>query len=253
MDPETAKAIEYGEGLLAAAIDLVGDAKVDLDERWARHPHVVALTILCRTICNFRASLRLAQDRQVVEARTLVRLMYENLLWLNAVKERGTEFVQEMVEDEAANRDKLAKLAMELAGRHGGDVSGPDTLKLRSIIKMLRTDHPEPKQLEARAVAADGKLEMVYYVYRRFSLDAVHCSVSALGRHVSGEHSDGHSELILSVIPNTLPEEVLDTVTHANHVLLCAAVGANELVRCNSSNAALSRLWDEFKANGWPQ
>ena len=84
MDPETAKAIEYGEGLLAAAIDLVGDAKVDLDEQWARHPHVVALTILCRTICNFRASLRLAQDRQVVEARALVRLMYENLLWLNA-------------------------------------------------------------------------------------------------------------------------------------------------------------------------
>ena len=169
------------------------------------------------------------------------------------IKERGTEFVQEMVEDEAANRDKLAKLAMELAGRHGGDVSGPDTLKLRSIIKMLRTDHPEPKQLEARAVAADGKLEMVYYVYRRFSLDAVHCSVSALGRHVSGEHSDGRSELILSVIPNTPPEEVLDTVTHANHALLCAAIGVNELVRCDSSNTALSRLWDEFKANGWPQ
>ena len=76
------------------------------------------------------------------------------------IKERGTEFVQEMVEDEAANRDKLAKLAMDLAGRHGGDVSGPDALKLRSIIKMLRTDHPEPKQLEAKAVAADGKLEM---------------------------------------------------------------------------------------------
>jgi hypothetical protein len=94
---------------------------------------------------------------------------------------------------------------------------------------------------------------MVYYEYRRFSLDAVHCSVTALGRHVAGEHSDGHSELILSVIPNTPPEEVLATVMHANHVLLCAAVGANELVRCDPSNTALSRLWNEFKANGWPQ
>jgi hypothetical protein len=253
MDPEITKAIEYGERLLATAIDLVGDAKVDLDEQWARHHHVIALTILCRTICNFRASLHLAQDRQVVEARTLVRLMYENLLWLNAVKERGTEFVKEMVEDEAANREKLAKLTMEVAGRHGGDVSAPDALKLRSIIKTLRTDHPEPKQLKAKAVAADGKLEMVYYEYRRFSLDAVHCSVTALVRHVSGEHSDSRSELVLSVIPNTPPKEVLDTVMHANHALLCAAIGVNEFVQCDSSNAALSRLWDEFKANGWRQ
>jgi hypothetical protein len=252
MDPGAAKAIQYGERLLAAAIGLVGNAKVDLDEQWARHPHIVALTILCRSICNFRASLRLAQDEQVVEARALVRLMYENLLWLSGVKERGAKFVEEMEEDEAANRAVLAKLVMELTGKHG-DVNAPDALKVRAKIKELRTSHPEAKQLEARAVAADGELGMAYFEYRKFSLDAVHCSVTALRRHLSGEHGDGRSELTLSVIPNTPPEEVLNTVLHANHALLCAAVGANELVRCDTSRAVLSDLWIEFEANGWRQ
>jgi len=251
--PETAKAVEYGQRLLNAAIDLVGDAKVELDDQWARHPQVVALTILCRSICNFRASLRLAQDEQVVEARALVRLMYENVLWLNMVKLRGSQFVEEMRQDEFANRKALAQLTMRLTGRHGGDVNAPGALKLRSILKDLRTDHPEAKQLQAQAIAADGELEMIYFEYRRFSLDAVHCSVTALGRHLSGKHSDGRSELTLSVIANASPEEVLNTIMHANHALLCAAVGANELVRCESSNTALSGLWSEFEASGWRQ
>jgi antitoxin HicB len=250
-DPETAKAIEYGQRLVNAAIDLVGDAKVELDDQWARHPHVVALTILCRTICNFRASLRLVQVEQVVEARTLVRLMYENVLWLNMVRVRGAEFVEEMRQDEFANRKALAQLTMELTGRHGGDVDAPDALKLRSILKDLRTAHPEAAQLQAQAVAADGELETIYFEYRKFSLDAVHCSVTALGRHLSGEHGVGNSELTLSVIPSSPPEEILNTIMHANHALLCAAVGANELVRCESLKAVLSGLWAEFKANGW--
>ena len=94
---------------------------------------------------------------------------------------------------------------------------------------------------------------MIYFEYRKFSLDAVHCSVTALGRHLSAEHGDGRSELTLSVIPNTPPEEVLNTILHANHALLCAAVGAIELVRCEASNTALSGLWAEFEANGWRQ
>jgi hypothetical protein len=251
--PDTAWAIEYGQRLLNAAIDLVGDAKVELDDQWARHPHIVALTILCRSICNFRSSIRLAQDEQVVEARALLRLMYENVLWLNMVKLRGAEFVEEMRQDEIANRKALAQLTMELTGRHGGNVNAPGALKLRSIIKDLRADHPEAKQLEAKVVASDGGLEMIYFEYKRFSLDAVHCSIYALGRHLSGVHNEDHSELTLSVIPNTPPEEVLNTIMHANHVLLCAAVGVNELVRCELSNDALSSLWTEFETTGWPQ
>jgi Family of unknown function (DUF5677) len=251
IDPEAASAIEFGQRLLDAAIDLVGNAKVEgLDGQWGRHPHVVALTLLCRCISNFRASLRLVQDRQVLEARALVRLLYENVIWLNMIKIRGAEFIAEMIKDETANRESLAKLCMELTGQRGGNVNSPDALKVRSIIKELRAQHPMAKQLEAKAVADEGGLGMIYYEYKRVSFDAVHCSVFALGRHLSREQGDDISELVLSVIPNTPPKEVMDTIVNANRALLLASVGANDLVRCDSSNETLSGLWAEFEANG---
>ena len=76
-DPELAKAIEYAQKLLDAAVDVVCVAPeyVELNENWAQDPKVVGLTILCRSISNFRAALLLVQDEhQKLEARVLVRL-----------------------------------------------------------------------------------------------------------------------------------------------------------------------------------
>ena len=137
-----------------------------------------------------------------MEARALVRLLYENVLWLNMVKLRGAKFVEEMREDEIANRKALAQLTMELTRRHGGDVNAPGALKIRSVLKDFRMHHPEAKLLEARAVAANGGLEMIYFEYKKFSLDAVHCSVTALGaasiwrarRRPLGTHIERRSE-----------------------------------------------------------
>ena len=44
MDTETAKAIQYAEKLLDAAITVVGAARVVLNENGARDPKVVGLT-----------------------------------------------------------------------------------------------------------------------------------------------------------------------------------------------------------------
>jgi hypothetical protein len=91
MDPELVRAINYAQKLLDAAIDVVGAAPecVELNQNWARDPKIAGLTILCRSISNFRASVRLVQQEQPLEARALVRLMYKNLLWLGALRERG--------------------------------------------------------------------------------------------------------------------------------------------------------------------
>ena len=80
-----------------------------------------------------------------MEARALVRLMYENLLWLAALKERGLEFVRDMREDEASNRKALTELTLELNSTQGGDVSGPTALKLRKLIKDQSQQFPKPK------------------------------------------------------------------------------------------------------------
>src|SRR5262249_17246415 len=83
MDPELAKDLRYAQKVLDAAIDVVGAARIELNENWARDPKIVGLTILCRSITNFRAAALLVQQEHphVLEANALVRLLYENLLW----------------------------------------------------------------------------------------------------------------------------------------------------------------------------
>jgi hypothetical protein len=101
----------------------------------------------------------------VLEANALVRLLYENLLWVAALKERGFEFVQDMREDEAFNRKALGELTLKMASTQGGDVTGPDALKLRGLIKDLAQEFPKPKKLNAAKTAADGAVEMAYCEY----------------------------------------------------------------------------------------
>jgi hypothetical protein len=250
-DAELTKAIDHAEKLVDAAINVVGAAHVDLDQSWARNPKVVALTILCRSISNFRASVRLVQQEQVLEARALVRLLYENLLWLAALRERGEAFVQDMMEDEAFNRKALAEMTLRVTARHGADVGSPGALKLRSFIKETAQRFPTTKKLQASKTAAEGVVETTYVEYGRLSLDAVHCSITALGRHVWSERTNGKIELVVSVIPNTPPREVLSTVLHACRALMGAAVTVNELLGFTGVTATLASLMTEFEANGW--
>jgi hypothetical protein len=85
MDAEIEKAIQYAQKLGDVAIEVVGSAHVELDESWARNPKVVVLTLLCRSLSNFRAAILLTQQQQVMEGRTLPRRLYEmHLLNSNA-------------------------------------------------------------------------------------------------------------------------------------------------------------------------
>lgn len=251
VDPVLAKALTHAQQLLNASIAVVGAAHIEVDSARAKNPKVVAITILCRTISNFRAAVSLVQQGQVQEARALLRLMYENLLWLAALRERGAAFVRDMIDDEAFNRKALAQRTLQVTARCGADVDRPDALKLRSIIKELERQYPKSRKLEASKTAAVGVAEMAYVEYGRFSLEAVHCSVTALGRHISTELIDETNELVVSVIAQTSPAEVLSTVLDACRALMGAAIAANELLGFTTGTATLTALMSEFKANGW--
>ncbi|MBN9507558.1 MAG: hypothetical protein J0I21_00425 [Alphaproteobacteria bacterium] len=251
MESETTKAILYGQKLLEAAIDIVGASHVELTKEFARDPKIVALTILCRTISNFRASLLLVQHEGILEARTLVRLIYENLLWIGALRERGAAFVQDMLEDEAFNRQALGQLTLQMSADHGADVNGADALKLRSLITEIGKQFPRKKKLHVNKAAGAGVVDLAYVEYSRFSLDAVHCSITALGRHLSSERTNQKTELVVSVVPRTQPAEVLSTVLHACRGLMGVAVGANELLGFTIESDRLTALLAEFERNGW--
>jgi hypothetical protein len=245
-DPELSKVIEFAQRLLDASIAVVAAARFQPNQQGARDPRIIALSLLCRSISNFRAAVRLLQQEQAVEARALVRLIYENLLWLGSLRERGTEFVEEMIGDEQHNRRALAQLTLELTGKHGRDVTSPDALQLRDIVKSL-DQQPNRKKLHTAKIASEGVVEVAYIEYQRFSLDSIHCSVTALGRHISRERSRNMDWLTLSVIPNSPPKEVLDTIFHACNALIGAAVGANEIVGHTSASETLASLCNEFE------
>ena len=186
-----------------------------------------------------------------MEARALVRLLYENLLWLGALRERGASFVQDMIADDRHNRRVLAELTLKLTSKHGGDVDAPDALTLRGIIKNLNQASLNGKKLRADKIASEGVVELAYVEYVRFSLDAAHCSVTALGRHLSSKRTAATDELTVSVIPNTPSKEVLSTVLHACRALMGAAVAANEMVGFTSASDGLAAVVTEFESNSW--
>jgi tRNA threonylcarbamoyladenosine modification (KEOPS) complex Pcc1 subunit len=252
MDAETTKARQYSERLMGAAIDVVGAAQVELGQDWARNLKIVGLTILCRSISSFRAALFLIQQDQVMEARSRARGLYENLLWIGALRKRGADFVQDMVKDEAYNRRSLGELTFRLSQKHGADINSPDSLKLRGIIKDIGKQFPEMKKLNAKDTATGSAVEIAYVQYIMLSLDGGHCSVTALGRHLSREEiTKNHTELVLSVKARASDLEGLSAIILSCRALLGVATGVNEILGFTTASPSLRATVTEFENMGW--
>jgi hypothetical protein len=126
LEEKAEKAIEFSQRLIATSIRIAGSAHFDIEPGWAQKPEVIALVILCRTISNFNAALTLLHSNIIMEARAITRGMFENQLWIAALREKGSVFVEAMKNDEAANRKAIGGMTVELTHRHGGDVNSPE-------------------------------------------------------------------------------------------------------------------------------
>jgi hypothetical protein len=252
MTAEEEKALEFADRLYIGAIEIVGAAHIEIEGNWNRDPKIIAINLLSRSISFFRGALVLMRENHVLEARVLARCLYENLLWIGALMERGTAFVEEMASDEAFNRKSLGELALRIASKKGGNVDDENGLKLRGLMNRLAEQYPDPKKLSAKQTAATGVVEASYVEYQRFSLDAVHCSITALGRHLSSERvGDKHTVVTINVEPTMLPTEFSSTIRHLCRALMGVAVAANEKVGFTSASEQLNSLVSEFERNGW--
>lgn len=252
MNEENSKAFAYAERLLSVAIDVVGAAQVQIDGSWARNPKIIGLTLLCRSVSNFRAALILVRENNVLEARILNRSLYENELWIAALRERGVEFIEEMRSDEAHARHSLAQLTLEISGRHGADVNNEGARVLRGILNDLSKHSPKPKKLHADRTAKETVIEPAYVEYARLSLDAVHCSMTALNRHITTERvSPDRTDVTINVEARITETERLATILHLCRALTGAAVAANELLGFTTVSERLVAMVDEFEQNGW--
>jgi hypothetical protein len=252
MDPEDQKVLQYADDLYRVAMAVLAAAEVTIQGRWNRDPKVVGLTILSRSLSIFKSALLLVRADQILEAKMLARPMYENLLWIAALRERGASFVEEMVEDDALSRRSLAQTTVKLTTQHGRDPNSPGELVLREIIRELAKTYEDPRKLHADKVAAMGAVELYYVDYTQLSLDSLHCSITALGPHISSKQiSDTETVVTITVEPELNKKEQLRTIRRLCKTLMGVAITANELVGYTTASPRLSGAVREFEKNGW--
>ena len=231
--------------LRAKGAAIFQDCALPLTDAGPREPGVVALTLLNRTLSTVEAATLLLDKEMVVEARTLVRTLYENLFCVADLAKRGAAFVEDLEFDDLHNRKARAGGLLEFAKAQTerADFVGD----LEAFRADLQSRPEKSYSLKFEQAAQRGNVLPGYVVYRELSTDAAHPSAASLSRHI-----------ILNDDPDTAPFSVVgypqtsDIELHDTAALLCSAtvgvlVGVNEILGQVKTGETLSALFDAFK------
>jgi hypothetical protein len=240
-------AIMFGEKLLGIAIETIGAANVSLSHLGARDPKIASLALLCRTISNFKGAIMMVREGLVVEACTLTRCCYENLIWAAALNERGSEFVADMPNDDAASRKAMGQVTLKLSSRAGADNDAEDAKILRDLIRQSESRFPDSKKLHVDKTALGSAVELAYATFGRLSLEAAHRTITALGRHLHSELEGDTRHLVIDVVPDVSDRELLRTVWWSCEALLGVAIASNEIVGGTKMDDALRQAFEELR------
>jgi hypothetical protein len=240
-------AITFSEKLLGIAINTVGVTNVSLSHLGARDPKIVSLALLCRTISNFKGAITMVREGLVVEGRALTRCCYENLIWASALNDRGSEFVTDMLNDDAASRKAIGQVTLKLSSRAGANNSDADAKILRDLIRKSESRFPDSKKLHVDKTALGGAVELAYATFGQLSLEASHPTITALGRHLRSELEGETRHLVIDVVPDVSERQLLRTVWWSCDALLGVAVASNEILGGTKMNDALREAFEELR------
>jgi len=233
--------IQYSQRLASVAISILGEADKLTVNSDVRDPKVLALTLLCRTLLNFKGALLMVQNGMTVEARTLTRCCFENLLWIGELAARGEEFVQEMARDEAAAQQSRGKMILSLNDALEDKLHAP----LKARMDQLKEIYPKSKPIKFSELGKMNGIADSYLWFKLLSGDSAHPSMTSLARHLTRER-DG--SIMITVVPDAIPKDMNDTLQFANQALLGACVSTCEIVRARKTHAMLNTYFDEFLA-----
>jgi hypothetical protein len=241
-------AFAFAQELLAFSLELAKAPELPpITAGSRRDPKIVGLTLLCRSITNFRAVLLLVRVNppNVVESRALARLIFENFFFLAALCEHGADFVRAMRSDEAANRKALGEFALKKLSDEEKDLG--QGLTLRTRIKELLSEFPKPVKFSVKGVAAQTVADTAYLSYATLSMDA-HPSVTSLRRHIQWEAVGDIRQLTLTVVPGFAPEERMKTIHEACVAFVGVCIAVNQLLGGTAKSDDLRKLFERFEA-----
>jgi hypothetical protein len=245
---EIQAAFDRAEKLLNLAIQTVGAAGAKINHFHTQDPRIVALALLSRTISNFKGALITLRSNLLIEAQTLARSCFENLIWVCALNEQGASFVEAMLNEDAASRRAVGEITLKLASRARGRTDDDEATLLRSLIRETDLRFPEKKRLHIDKTAMGSAVELSYSVYGQLSLQAAHPTMTALGRHVGSKVEGDTTHLTIEIMPDNAVIDVLRTVQWACSALLGVAVGTNQIVGGSADDDALTKAFNELDA-----
>ena len=240
-NPEARKAewAVHGDELLQLASTLYGEADLMETKYGASEPRVIAMTLLCRTVSNFRGVLAMIDQRLIVEARTLTRSCVENLIFIDKLAKDGMKFVKEIEANEYKSKEMRGQLLARWAA--GRKTEQQLVKKLHGYLKSIQG---KPKgMINVKATAQAGVLKDSYIIYSQLSSDAAHPSADSLSRYTQRK-CDGSLTILADGI--TDDAETLQTLEFACSMLFGVCVGVNQIIGGLPSGTKLEPLFQHF-------
>lgn len=226
--------------LMQTGHDIFATADVQVTEKGYGDEKYLALTLLARTMSNFRGALLLLDNRRVIEGRIITRCCLENSYWVAGLVKDGEKFSCEMLHDTMSHKKKAGQRIVASGAPLGDEVEA----RLRGWLRTNSKRFHNPKQLMPKAVADKTVIGRSYMFYEQLSSDSCHPSLDALRRHVVPHTPEEIGGVDVEPIPSD--RELAETLEYLCMAVMGVCVGVNQLIGCTSGGAALNKLADRY-------
>jgi Family of unknown function (DUF5677) len=231
------------DGLRQNALEIIKQTDLKFAQHGMVHPNILALTLLSRTLSNFRALMLLTKERMVVEARVLARCCFENFFIVCGLHAEGATFAERMKEDDLAGRKGRIRFALETEAIFES-LSPEMQESVREHNEAFR-NAPKVGFLKPKHASDAGEFKETYLAYSQFSGDAAHPTLTALARHWAPGPSVRTAYFNADPEPNE--NELDETLELASIALISMMVMVNEMVGCTEAGKKLLELNHELK------
>ncbi len=199
----------FCDRLRAAAMTVLGASDIKITAVGLAEPRIFAAALLSRTLSNYRGVIAMAKLGLLVEARTLTRSCFENVLWIRRLQAEGDVFVQAILADHCHQDARFAKSLLPTS-----DVLDDEE---RDFLKGKASAKGGKRLFLSDGASADGARED-YILFKQFSNEHAHTSALSLSRHVALDPATG--EVSLLVEPLVEEADLLMTLYYASAAVI---------------------------------